>query len=294
MSARAGVGVALGRRHAVHDRLEQLGHALAGLGRDAEHLVGVLAEQLGDLAGHPVGLGARQVDLVQRGDQLEAGVDGQVGVRHGLRLHALRGVHEQQRAVARGERARDLVGEVHVPRRVDQVQPVELAVVGGVLHPHRLRLDRDPALALEIHRVEHLGPVVARVDRPGELEDAVGQRRLPVVDVGDDREVADVLGGLMPLRRTWRWAWTDPDCDCIRLSRQFPPATGLEPVLPTRHRVRGRDGRARRPHRAQTAPMRSTSATGRASELLRPSRESAAQGDSRDRQSARGRRGRDR
>jgi hypothetical protein len=26
----------------------------------------------------------------------------------------------------------------------------------------------------------------------GELEDAVGQRRLAVVDVGDDREIADV------------------------------------------------------------------------------------------------------
>ena len=79
--------------------------------------------------------------------------------------------------------------------RVDQVQVVGLAVGGPVLDPHRLRLDRDPALALEVHRVEHLGAHLLRVDGPGDLEDAVGQGRLAVVDVGDDREVADVVHG---------------------------------------------------------------------------------------------------
>src|SRR4029453_4347644 len=43
----------------------------------------------------------------------------------------------------------------------------------------------------ELHRVEHLRHVCARVDRAGQLEDAVGERRLAVVDVGDDREVRD-------------------------------------------------------------------------------------------------------
>ena len=76
---------------------------------------------------------------------------------------------------------------------VDQVQVVGLPVRGPVLDPHRLGLDRDPALALELHRVEHLGPHFLRVDGAGELEDPVGERRLAVVDVGDDREVADVV-----------------------------------------------------------------------------------------------------
>ena len=78
-------------------------------------------------------------------------------------------------------------------RGVDQVQVVGLTVAAAVVGPHRLRLDRDPALALEVHRVEHLRHVLARVDRPGDLEDAVGQGRLAVVDVGDDREVANVV-----------------------------------------------------------------------------------------------------
>ena len=132
-----------------------------------------------------------QVDLVQAGDQLQPAVDGQVGVGHGLRLDALRGVDHQQRALARGQGARHLVGEVHVPGRVDQVQLVGLPVARRVEDAHGLRLDRDPALALEVHGVEQLGPHVAPLDRVRHLQDAVGQRRLPVVDVGDDGEVAD-------------------------------------------------------------------------------------------------------
>ena len=187
------VGIAARRRHARDQLVEHVGDALAGLGADPPHVVGRLAEQLGDLLGDALGLGAGQVDLVQARDQLEPGLDRQVGVGHRLRLDALGRVDDQQRALAGGQRARHLVGEVDVAGRVDQVQLVGLPVVcARVEHPHRLRLDRDPALALEVHRVEHLGAHRARVDRVGQLEDAVGQRRLAVVDVGDDREVADV------------------------------------------------------------------------------------------------------
>ena len=153
---------------------------------------GVLADQLAHLAGHALGLGARQVDLVQARDQLQARLDRQVGVGDRLRLHALRGVDDQQRALARRQRARHLVGEVDVPGRVDQVQLVGLAVARRVEHAHRLRLDRDAALALQVHRVQQLRAHLARGDRVRQLEDAIGQRRLAVVDVRDDREVADV------------------------------------------------------------------------------------------------------
>jgi hypothetical protein len=46
----------------------------------------------------------------------------------------------------------------------------------GVLHcgwPRVLGLDRDAALAFEVHRVGVLGTHVARIDRAGELQDAV-------------------------------------------------------------------------------------------------------------------------
>ncbi len=82
----------------------------------------------------------------------------------------------------------DLVAEVDVAGRVDQVDDVAVP-----LEPHVLGLDRDAALALEVHRVEVLGAHVARVDGAGQLEEPVGERRLPVVDVGDDAEAADAV-----------------------------------------------------------------------------------------------------
>ena len=185
--------LALRRRDALDDRLQHLDHAVAGLGRDPQRFLGVAAEQVGDLGRDPVRLGAGQVDLVDHRDQLQAVLDRQVGVGDGLGLDPLGGVDDQQRPLAGGEAARDLVGEVDVAGRVDQVQVVGLAVGGPVLDPHRLRLDRDPALALEVHRVEHLRLHFLRVDGAGDLEDAVGQGRLAVVDVGDDREVADAV-----------------------------------------------------------------------------------------------------
>ena len=67
-----------------------------------------------------------------------------------------------------------------------------LAVLGVILQPHRLRLDGDAALALDIHRVEDLFLHLAFFDRTGALNQPVGKRRLAMVDMGDDREVADV------------------------------------------------------------------------------------------------------
>ena len=54
-----------------------------------------------------------------------------------------------------------------------------------------MRLDGDAPLALEIHGVEHLGLHLAGLERAGELEEAICQGRLAVVDVGDDREITN-------------------------------------------------------------------------------------------------------
>jgi len=56
-----------------------------------------------------------------------------------------------------------------------------------------MRLDRDAPLALEIHRVEHLGFHFAGLQGPGELEEPIGERRFPVIDVRDDGKIPDEL-----------------------------------------------------------------------------------------------------
>ena len=169
--------------------VEQDSDALAGLGRDAQHLVGGQPEHLLDLLRVAVRLGRGQVDLVQRRDDLEVVLEGEIAVGERLRLDALGGVDEEHDALAGGEAAAHLVAEVDVARRVDQVEDVVAPV-----DPHVLGLDRDAALALDVHRVEVLLAHVPGVDRVGELEDAVRERRLAVVDVADDGEVADALG----------------------------------------------------------------------------------------------------
>ena len=122
-----------------------------------------------------------------------AGVERLIDVRQRLRLDALRGVDDQQRALAGRQRARDLIGEVDVPGRVHQVEDVALAVLRLVVQPDGLRLDGDAALFLDVHRVEDLLAHVARGDRAGLLDQPVGKRRLAVVDMGHDREIADIV-----------------------------------------------------------------------------------------------------
>ena len=174
-------------------RLEDLVDADALLGAGEHRVRGVEADDLLDLLADALGIGRRQVDLVEHRDDLEVVVERQVDVGQGLRLDALGGVDHQDRPLAGGEAARHLVREVDVARGVDQVQDVVLAVAGAVRQAHGAGLDGDAALALEVHVVENLVLHLARRDRARPLQQPVGQRGLAVVDVGDDGEVADAV-----------------------------------------------------------------------------------------------------
>src|SRR5438128_11970105 len=79
------------------------------------------------------------------------------------------------------------------------------------MHRHRMRFDRDPALALQIHRIKKLILLVALVDRPRRLEQSIGQSGFAVIDVRDDAEIArqfdchesrTMLGGGCSVNRT--------------------------------------------------------------------------------------------
>ena len=126
------VGVALRRRDALDDGLEQVMHADTRLARGEYRLVGGNRETLLDLGTHALGVGGGQVDLVDDGNDLEVGVHGEQGIGDRLRLDTLGGIHDENRALACRQRARDLVGEIDVTRRVDEVELVCLAVVGLV------------------------------------------------------------------------------------------------------------------------------------------------------------------
>jgi hypothetical protein len=163
----------------------------AGLGGGEHRVVGGEADDVLDFLAHLVGLGGGQVDLVDDGNDGVVMLDRLVDVSECLRLHPLRRVHNQQRAFARGEAARHLVGEVDVAGRVHQVQRVGPSVLGGVVQAHRLRLDGNAAFALDIHVIEHLLAHLAVGQAAGRLDQPVGQCGLAVIDMRDDGEVAD-------------------------------------------------------------------------------------------------------
>ena len=83
--------------------------------------------------------------------------------------------------------------KIDVPRRVDQIQLVFLTVGGCVGKRDRFALDRDAAFAFDVHRVENLVVKFALRHTTTGLDQPIGQRRLAVIDVGDNAEVTNVF-----------------------------------------------------------------------------------------------------
>ena len=108
------------------DGFQNIGYALAGFGADQASVRGIESDGAFDHFLGALDVGARQVDLVDDRNDLKAVVDGEVGVGERLRFDSLGGVNNQQGAFARSQRARNLVGKIHVPGRVDQVELVRL------------------------------------------------------------------------------------------------------------------------------------------------------------------------
>ena len=73
-----------------------------------------------------------------------------------------------------------------MPRGVDEVELVDVAVLSLVLERRRLRLDRNAALALEIHAVEHLLAHFTVAQSAAPLNQAIGKSRFSVIDMRDD------------------------------------------------------------------------------------------------------------
>ena len=186
------VGIALGRRDALDQRLQQLGHALAGLGADLHGIGGIDTDDLFDLLGDLVGIGGREVDLIDDGQDFDALLERRVAVGDALGLDTLGGVDDQQGAIARGQRARHFIREVHVPGRVDHVELVLLAILRRVVQGDARGLDGDSPLALELHGIQDLRLHFAVLQTAAELDQPVGQGGLTVIDVGDNRKVTYV------------------------------------------------------------------------------------------------------
>ena len=183
-------GVAGGRGHVRHDVLKHCVDVHAVFRADLRRVLRGQPDDLLHLVLHALRVSRGQVDLVDDGEYLKVVVEREIGVGERLRLHALRGVDYQHRALARRERAADLIVEVHVPRSVDKVERVGLPVGGAVVQPDGARLYRDAALALKLHIVEYLILHHALLNGVALLYQPVRERGLAVVDVRDYGKIA--------------------------------------------------------------------------------------------------------
>src|SRR5262249_51253139 len=157
--------------------------------RELELILGRLEidEQVVDLVEHLGRARVAPVDLVDDDDGRQARLEGLLQHEAGLRQGPLGGVDQQQHAV--DQRPLDLRAEVGMTGCVDDVD-VDAAVRDGRVLGH----DRDALLALEVDRVhDALGDRFVLAEEPRLPEHRVDQCGLAVVDMGDDRDVTNVL-----------------------------------------------------------------------------------------------------
>ena len=86
--------------------------------------------------------------------------------------------------------------------RIDEIELIGFAIARRVRQRHRLCLDGDAALALDRIVVQNLRFHLAVGQATAQLDDAIGERRLAVVDMGNDGEVADQFHGALAACRT--------------------------------------------------------------------------------------------
>ena len=190
----------------VEDRLEQglqrVAHALSRkarpslLGDGVEdgyvELVGVLGQLQEEVMGElerALGVGQRAVELVDDQDRAEPDLEGLAEDEAGLRHRAFGGVDQEQAPVGHVEDPLDLAPEIGVARGVDDVDHGVVVADGRVLGQ-----DRDPLLAFEWVRIhDQRTHLLVLPEGVALLQEGVDQRRLAMVDVGDDGQVADVV-----------------------------------------------------------------------------------------------------
>jgi hypothetical protein len=99
-------------------------------------------------------------------------------------------IDQQESPLTGRQAARDLIGEVDVPGRIDQMQGVGLPVLRLIPDRHCVGLDRNATFTLKIHRIQNLFFGLAGGDSARGFEKPVSEGRFAVIDMGDNGKVA--------------------------------------------------------------------------------------------------------
>ena len=77
-------------------------------------------------------------------------------------------------------------------RRVNQIETIFYSVL-DMFHLDGVTFYRDPAFFLKFHIIKYLRLHIAPTDGLSNLQKTVGERALPMVDVGNNAKVPDVI-----------------------------------------------------------------------------------------------------
>ena len=116
-----------------------------------------------------------------------------MSIGHGLRFDALSGIDQQHSTLTRSQTTGNFVRKIHVAGGIDQVESIVTPVLSFIDHRHGVAFNRDPSLALQVHRVEKLGFHITHFYGARHLEDTVRQSCLSVIDMGNDAEIASMV-----------------------------------------------------------------------------------------------------
>ena len=176
--------------NALDDSIQDVLHALTGFSTCTDNILRITTNQVDDFVFHLVRHGRRHVNLVDNRNYLEVIIDSQIEIRNSLCLYTLCSVNHQQGTLTGSYGTRHFIREVHVSRGINEVQNIFFTLV-HILHLDGVALNRNAALALQIHVVQHLS--LRHLDGLGELQQTVGQRRLPMVDMCNDAEISYMI-----------------------------------------------------------------------------------------------------
>ena len=140
---------------------------------------------------HPLRLGLGQIHFVQDRHHFQPLFNGGIAVGHRLGFHTLPGVHHQQCPFAGVQRARHFVGKIHMPRGVNEIQLVFLAIPGRVIERDTLGLDGNPSLTLKIHGIQDLFSHFTVSQATTDLDKTICKRGFTMVNVRDNGKVTN-------------------------------------------------------------------------------------------------------
>ena len=119
-------------------------------------------------------------------------LDGKIQVRDCLCLNTLGCIDNQESSLARCNRTRNLIREVHVTRSINQIKSICFTFI-DIIHLDRMALDGNTLLLLKVHGIKDLVLHITGIKSIGNLEHSVCQSTLAMVNMRNDAKVSCLL-----------------------------------------------------------------------------------------------------